>query len=72
MIAFKNEGLEKVFKLRKPISTMNMTLFDSMGKVQRYSTELDIIREFANIRYQYYEVSSQSWGEIQNVLLLSC
>eukprot|EP01053_Blabericola_migrator_P012266 Blabericola_migrator_1__12265@NODE_765_length_6607_cov_284_868043_g545_i0_p1_GENE_NODE_765_length_6607_cov_284_868043_g545_i0NODE_765_length_6607_cov_284_868043_g545_i0_p1_ORF_typecomplete_len1470_score322_53DNA_topoisoIV/PF00521_20/2_4e122TOPRIM_C/PF16898_5/6_7e50DNA_gyraseB/PF00204_25/6_8e38Toprim/PF01751_22/5_6e18HATPase_c/PF02518_26/6_2e09HATPase_c_3/PF13589_6/0_0021LOR/PF04525_12/0_67LOR/PF04525_12/7_1e02_NODE_765_length_6607_cov_284_868043_g545_i016186027 len=48
------EGLEKVFKLRKAINTTNMTLFDPEGRVQKYNSELDIMREFARVRLDYY------------------
>eukprot|EP01054_Gregarina_sp_Poly1_P001148 Gregarina_sp_Poly_1__1147@NODE_127_length_13318_cov_461_829220_g113_i0_p1_GENE_NODE_127_length_13318_cov_461_829220_g113_i0NODE_127_length_13318_cov_461_829220_g113_i0_p1_ORF_typecomplete_len1054_score202_96DNA_topoisoIV/PF00521_20/8_4e121TOPRIM_C/PF16898_5/5_2e50Toprim/PF01751_22/2_2e19BBIP10/PF14777_6/0_82_NODE_127_length_13318_cov_461_829220_g113_i0750910670 len=48
------EGLEKVFKLRKAIPMTNMTLFDSNGLVTRFDSELDIIREFAKVRLEFY------------------
>jgi len=48
------EGLEKYFKLRKPIATSNMTLFNAEGKVYRYATELDIVRDFTELRMEYY------------------
>ena len=47
-------GLEKVFKLRKSFAVSNMTLFDRNGKIQRYATELDILREFAKARMEFY------------------
>lgn len=59
MAKVEAEGLEKAFKLRKSIGTMNMTLFfDTQMKVQRYATELDIVREFGQLRLQYYEVQN--------------
>lgn len=48
------EGLDKIFRLRKPISTTNMTLFSPTGKVIRYENELDILKEFAVVRLEYY------------------
>lgn len=63
MAKVEKEGLEKAFKLRKAVATTNMTLFDPNLKVQRYVTELDIIREFGQLRLQYYEVSSRYSGD---------
>lgn len=60
MAKVEKEGLEKAFKLRKAIGTTNMTLFDHDLKVQRYATELDIIREFGQLRLQFYEVTMLS------------
>ncbi|ETW58282.1 DNA topoisomerase 2 [Plasmodium falciparum CAMP/Malaysia] len=51
----EEEGLEKVFKLKSTLTTTNMTLFDPNLKLQRYSTELDILKEFCYQRLKAYE-----------------
>lgn len=47
--------LEKSFKLRSSLSANNMVLFDAEGKIKKYETALDIIRDFANLRLTMYE-----------------
>eukprot|EP00933_Yihiella_yeosuensis_P069786 TRINITY_DN7678_c0_g1_i1.p1 TRINITY_DN7678_c0_g1~~TRINITY_DN7678_c0_g1_i1.p1 ORF type:complete len:756 (+),score=191.45 TRINITY_DN7678_c0_g1_i1:128-2269(+) len=47
-------GLEKTFKLKGSIATSNMVLFDAEGKIARYNSSLDILREFAKSRRQMY------------------
>ncbi|VWU52190.1 DNA topoisomerase 2, putative, partial [Hepatocystis sp. ex Piliocolobus tephrosceles] len=51
----EEEGLEKIFKLKTTLSTTNMTLFDPNLKLQRYSTELDILKDFCLHRLKAYE-----------------
>ncbi|ANQ06316.1 DNA topoisomerase 2 [Plasmodium coatneyi] len=51
----EEEGLEKVFKLKSTLTTTNMTLFDHNLKLQKYATELDILKEFCFQRLQAYE-----------------
>ncbi|KMZ83701.1 DNA topoisomerase 2 [Plasmodium vivax Brazil I] len=51
----EEEGLEKVFKLKSTLTTTNMTLFDINLKLQRYSTELDILKDFCFHRLKAYE-----------------
>jgi DNA topoisomerase-2 len=48
-------GLEKTFKIKTSISTSNMMLFDSEGKIARYESALDILKEFCTIRRGIYE-----------------
>ncbi|EPT26031.1 DNA topoisomerase 2, putative [Toxoplasma gondii ME49] len=50
----EREGLEKYFKLKSSLSITNLTLFDPHGRVQRYANELEIIKEFAPIRLEFY------------------
>lgn len=47
-------GLEKTFKLKNTISTSNMTLFDSEGKISKYNSALDILTEFCKLRRTVY------------------
>ncbi|SBS89458.1 DNA topoisomerase II, partial [Plasmodium ovale curtisi] len=51
----EEEGLEKIFKLKSTLTTTNMTLFDPNLKLQRYSTELDILKDFCYHRLKAYE-----------------
>ncbi|CAA9986839.1 DNA topoisomerase II, putative [Plasmodium knowlesi strain H] len=51
----EEEGLEKVFKLKSTLTTTNMTLFDYNLKLQKYATELDILKEFCFQRLNAYE-----------------
>jgi DNA topoisomerase-2 len=47
-------GLEKKFKLKTSLATSNMVLFDAEGKIARYNTALDILREFCKLRRKVY------------------
>ncbi|KAF6262252.1 DNA topoisomerase [Scenedesmus sp. NREL 46B-D3] len=48
-------GLETKFKLNSKISTGNMMLFDAEGHIKRYDSPEDILREFFDLRLQFYE-----------------
>lgn len=52
-----NEALVKLFRLKSSLSTQNYHLFNAEGKVQKYSDELEIMKDFAAIRLTFYEVS---------------
>ncbi|KAI7839009.1 hypothetical protein COHA_007248 [Chlorella ohadii] len=47
-------GLLDKFKLKSKISTGNMMLFNSEGVIQKYATPEDILREFYDLRLQFY------------------
>merc|ERR1719424_516769 len=47
-------GLQKVFHLRSSLSTTNMVLFDPNGKIKKYETIDDIIKDFAKVRFEIY------------------
>ncbi|CAK0829494.1 unnamed protein product [Prorocentrum cordatum] len=47
-------GFEKTFKLKTSIATSNMVLFDAGGKISKYSSALDILKEFCQVRHQMY------------------
>jgi len=49
------DNLEKAFKLRSSISLNNMMLFNADGKIKKYDSALDILREFADVRLSIYE-----------------
>lgn len=52
-------GLEKAFKLRKTITTTNMTLFDEFGQVRKYLNELEILKSFCRVRLEFYRKRKQ-------------
>ena len=49
------DNVEKVLKLTNYISTSNMVLFDSNGKIKRYSSVREILKEFCTIRVEMYK-----------------
>jgi len=51
----ERSGLEKTFKLKMTLNTSNMVLFDPVGKIAKYASSLDILREFCNLRRAVYE-----------------
>lgn len=55
MKAALEEGLEEKFKLTKSIATSNLVAFDAEGRITKYATVEDIMREFYSIRIKYYE-----------------
>ncbi len=53
--AIEQGGLHKFFKIQKTLSLNNMVLFDSKGVLKRYDSPLEILKEFYQVRYHYYE-----------------
>ena len=49
------EGLEEKFKLTKTIATSNLVAFDAEGRITKYATVEDILKEFFNVRMKFYE-----------------
>jgi DNA topoisomerase II len=49
------DGIEKKFKLTSSISANNYVLFDYEGRIKRYVSEEEIIREFFVLRKELYE-----------------
>ena len=47
-------GLEGKFKLTSTISTANMHLFDTEGKITKYNSANEILSSFFDIRLEYY------------------
>ncbi|KAJ5884702.1 DNA topoisomerase II eukaryotic-type [Penicillium taxi] len=63
------EGLEEKFKLSKQISTTNLVAFDPEGRITKYATVDDILKEFFTVRLKYYEKRKQyQLSELQRVL----
>ncbi|USW49152.1 Putative ribosomal protein S5 domain 2-type [Septoria linicola] len=48
------DKLEELFKLTKTQATSNLVAFDPQGRIYKYSTPLDIIEEFYNVRLEKY------------------
>ena len=55
------DDFEKKFKLVTSISLTNMHLYDATGKIKKYDSVLDIIKEFYDIRLEYYEKRKIYW-----------
>ncbi|RKP07961.1 DNA topoisomerase, partial [Thamnocephalis sphaerospora] len=51
----EEEGLEKRFKISTTISTNNMVCFDSENRIKRYSSPIEILREFYDLRLNFYQ-----------------
>jgi len=49
------EGLEKKFKLTRSVATSNLVAFDGEGRITKYATVEDILKEFFGIRIRFYE-----------------
>lgn len=63
------EGLEEKFKLSKTIATTNLVAFDPEGRITKYSTVDDILKEFFTVRLKYYERRKQhQLSELQREL----
>nr|XP_018912664.1 PREDICTED: DNA topoisomerase 2 isoform X1 [Bemisia tabaci] len=51
----ENEGFFKVFKLQNTISTSSMVAFDRGNCLKKYDTVMQIMREFFDVRLEFYE-----------------
>jgi DNA topoisomerase-2 len=49
------EGLENKFKLSSTVATTNLVAFDPEGRINRYNTVEDIMKEFYFVRLKYYQ-----------------
>ncbi|KAJ5174226.1 DNA topoisomerase 2 [Penicillium canariense] len=69
MKASVSEGLEEKFKLSKTIATTNLVAFDPEGRITKYATVDDILKEFFTVRLKYYERRKQhQLSELQKEL----
>ncbi|XP_044386933.1 DNA topoisomerase 2-like isoform X1 [Triticum aestivum] len=50
----KKKGFESKFKLTATIKTTNVNLFDSDGRIRTYGTPEDILKEFFQLRLEFY------------------
>lgn len=55
MAAAEAIGFTKKFKLESSTTTSNMTLFDSEGRLKKYSTAEQILTDFFEIRLTFYQ-----------------
>ncbi|KAL9599418.1 MAG: hypothetical protein Q9219_003855 [cf. Caloplaca sp. 3 TL-2023] len=55
MQAALNEGLEEKFKLSKSVATSNLVAFDPEGRITKYASVEDILKEFYGVRIKFYE-----------------
>ncbi|KAL2817587.1 DNA topoisomerase [Aspergillus granulosus] len=53
------EVLEEKLKLSKTIATSNLVAFDSEGRINKYETVEDILKEFFVVRLKFYERRKQ-------------
>ena len=54
-MANDDQKIMKTFKLVTTISGSNYVLFDHRGKIARYASEIDIMKEFFNLRKDLYQ-----------------
>lgn len=53
--AVQEKGLVTFFKVQSKISTSNMMLFDASGKIVKYESPEHILKDFFELRLDYYE-----------------
>lgn len=54
LVSAEQEGLHKFFKLQTTISLSSMVAFDKDCCLKRYDTVVDIMKEFFDLRLEYY------------------
>ncbi|KAL8691878.1 MAG: hypothetical protein Q9218_002983 [Villophora microphyllina] len=59
MEAALKEGLEERFKLSKSVATSNLVAFDPEGRITKYATVDDMLKEFFGVRIKFYEKRKQ-------------
>lgn len=78
MAAAEAVGLEKKFKLESSVSLTNMILFDSAGRIKKYDTVHEIVKEFYDLRLEYYQKRkddladklTELWSRLDNQVTL--
>ncbi|KAI8814919.1 DNA topoisomerase [Cladochytrium replicatum] len=50
----ESEGLEKKFKITTSITTSNMVCFDKNGRIRKFESVDEIIKDFYQLRLEYY------------------
>ncbi|KAL4892778.1 DNA topoisomerase [Aspergillus ambiguus] len=69
MKAAVEEGLEEKFKLSKTMTTTNLVAFDPEGRITKYASVEDIMKEFFAVRLKFYERRKQyQLSELQKEL----
>ncbi|KAK6461876.1 DNA topoisomerase II [Scheffersomyces coipomensis] len=70
MIKSKKIGLLERFKLISSISLANMVAFDPLGRIKRYESCLEILKDFYYVRLEYYQKRKDYLtDDLQNQLL---
>jgi DNA topoisomerase-2 len=54
-------GLLKAFKMNANINTTNIVCFDKEGKIRKYESPEEILREFYDLRLEYYIKRKVQW-----------
>lgn len=63
-------GFLERFKLISSISMSNMVAFDPLGRIKKYSSPLDILRDYYYVRLEYYQKRKDFMMEdLQNQLI---
>lgn len=65
----ESEGIHKTFKLQTTFTTTSMVLFDSKGCLKRYENAEEILREFYNVRLDFY---NRRWTYMLGKLEAEC
>ena len=55
MAAAEAEGIDKKFKLSTTLSTGNLVCFDSLGRIRRYTSPVEILLDFYPLRLAFYQ-----------------
>ncbi|KAL3476533.1 DNA topoisomerase, partial [Aspergillus californicus] len=53
------EWLDEKFKMSKTVNTSNLVAFDAEGRIHKYNSVEDILKEFFAVRLKYYERRKQ-------------
>lgn len=53
------KGFDEVFKLSKTMATTNLVAFDKDGRIMKYSSPLDMLEEFYQVRIRFYQQRKQ-------------
>jgi DNA topoisomerase-2 len=59
-------GLEKLLKLYTTQSTTNMHAFDSKERLKKYESVEEIIDDFYNVRYEFYDIRKNNQIDLLN------
>ena len=61
-----DDEIEKKFKLKSTLNCTNMVLFNQENKIQRYSSECEILEEFYRIRLEFYKKRKDHMLKVKN------
>ncbi|KAK9351110.1 DNA topoisomerase [Lipomyces doorenjongii] len=59
-----NEGLVNRFKLSSTISLNNIVAFDASGRIRKYESVEDILKDFYYVRLEYYQRRKDHLGSV--------